>query len=153
MVMREIRNLETDPNALRGRYQWGCQTVRSEDGRHYTYIGKGNSYMGSCTSSIMTTAPVGHVIVLIARTPDTVFATADIWRTDKLLSTQDGDIYIKAGRVNETGKNHELPISQCTTGVTILGSALYTPEDWEQVYDLYQKGALQYPWFAGDTIA
>lgn len=151
--MREIRNLETDPNALKGRYQWGGQTVRSEDGRHYTYIGKGNSFMGSCTSNIATTAPVGHVIVLIARTPDTAFATSDIWRTDKLLSTQDGDIYIKAGRVNETGKNHELTISACTTGVTILGSALYTPEDWEHVFDLYQHGDMQYPWFAGDTIA
>lgn len=151
-MSRELRNLETDPNALRGRYQWGCHTVMSEDGRHYTYIGRGNSFMGSCTSSIATTAPVGHVIVLIARTAHTEFANSSIWAADELLATQDGDTYVKASRVTETGRLHELTISKCTTGVTILGSALYTPDDWEQVLTLYRRGVLQWPWFAGDTL-
>ena len=71
---------------------------------------------------------------------------------DELLATQDGDTYVKASRVTETGRLHELTISTCTTGVTILGSALYTPDDWEQVLTLYRRGALQYPWFAGDTL-
>lgn len=144
--------METDPNALRGRYQWGGRTVRSEDGLHWTYIGTVNSFMGSCLQSVAQAAPVGHVIVLIAQTPDEAFATEKIWSADELLNEQDGDIYIKAGRVTETGRLHELTISQCTTGVTILGSALYTPDDWEQVLTLYRRGVLQWPWFAGDTL-
>lgn len=151
-MSREIRNLDPDPHGFKGRYQWGGQTVRSADGRHWSYIGKGNSYMGSCTQSVAAAAPVGHVIVLIAQTVDTAFANAKIWQADELLAVQNGDIYVKAARITETGRIHELTISACTTGVTILGSALYTPEDWEQVYDLYQRGAMLYPWFAGDSL-
>lgn len=148
----EIRNLETDPHGFRGRYQWGGQTVRSADGRHWAYIGRGNSYMGSCTQSVAMAAPVGHVIVLIAQTADTTFAKSTIWCADELLAEQDGDVYVKAARITESGRIHELTISTCTNGVTILGSALYTPEDWEHVFKLYRGGALQYPWFAGDAL-
>lgn len=147
----EIRNLDIDPNAFKSRYQWGAILSKAEDGRHWKYVGKGNSYMGSCSLAVALEAPVGHVIVLVTQTPDTAFATADIWGADTLLNEQDGDTYIKAARVTETGR-HELTISACTTGVTILGSALYSPDDWEQVHGLYQRGVLQYPWFAGDTI-
>lgn len=146
----EVTNLDPDPNALKGRYQWGASIVRSADGRHWSYIGKGNSYMGSCTRSVAAAAPVGHVIVLIAQTVDTAFANAKIWQADELLAVQNGDIYVKAARIKETGRFHELSISACTNGVTILGSALYTPDDWERVLELYQHGDLQYPWFAGD---
>lgn len=150
--MREIRNLDTDPNALKRRYQWGVNIVQAEDGRHWKYVGRGNSYMGSCSQAVVQQAPVGHVIVLVAQTPDTAFATANIWAADTLLNEQDGDTYIKAARITETGR-HELTISQCTTGVTILGSALYTPDDWDEILELHTSGVLQYPWFAGDTIA
>lgn len=147
--LTEVTNLDPDPNALKGRYNWGASIVRSADGRHWSYIGKGNSYMGSCTQSVAAAAPVGHVIVLIAQTVDTAFAPAKISAADGLLNEQAGDTYIKAARITATGL-HDVPISKCTTGVTILGSALYTPDDWEQVLSLYQRGALQYPWFAGD---
>lgn len=152
-MSRELRNLDIDPNAFRGRYRWGAQIVRAEDGQHWTYIGTGNSYMGSCLQSVAQAAPVGHVIVLIAQTDEPAFAKSQIWYADELLAIQDGDTYIKAARVTETGRLHELTISACTNGVTILGSALYTPDDWEQVLSLYRRGVLQYPWFAGDTIA
>lgn len=145
-----IQNLDPDPHALKSHYNWGASIVRSEDGRHWKYVGTGNSYMGSCTRSAATAAPVGHVIVLVAQTPDTAFATANIWAADTLLNEQDGDTYIKAARITETGR-HELPISQCTTGVTILGSALYTPDIWEEILDMYNAGILQYPWIAGDS--
>ena len=84
--MSEIRNLDPDPHALKGRYSWGPSIVRSEDGRHWKYVGRGNSYMGSCTQSAATAAPVGHVIVLIAQTLDAVFETANIWAADTLLN-------------------------------------------------------------------
>lgn len=144
-----IRNLETDPHALRGRYQWGGKTVKREDG-HYMYVGMGNSYMGSCTQNLAMSAPVGHVIALIAQTDDSSFAKSQIWYADELLAMQDGDVYIKAARIKEPNRIHEMTISQCSSGVIILGTALYTPEDWEHLYTLYQRGALPYPWFAGD---
>lgn len=146
-----IQNLDPDPHALKSRYNWGANIVRSEDGRHWKYVGTGNSYMGSCTQSAEMAAPVGHVIVLIAQTLDAVFETANIWRADELLNEQDGDTYIKAARITETSR-HELRISQCTTGVTILGSALYTPDDWDEILELHTSGVLQYPWISGETL-
>lgn len=146
-----IQNLEPDPHGYKDRYKWGSSIVRSADGRHWTYIGKDNSYMGTCTQIVANAAPVGHVIVLIAQTVDTVFATAKIRATGGLLATQAGDTYIKAARITETGL-HDVPISQCTTGVTILGSALYTPDDWDKILDLYTSGVLQYPWIAGESL-
>lgn len=145
----EIHNLDTDPNAIELRYKWGCAAMTQDTEGRYVYTGTGNSYMGTCSNP--QAVQVGHVIVLIARTATPTFASDQIWRTDKLLSTQDGDIHIKAGRVTETGRLHEINISQCATGVTILGSAVYTPEDWEHVYTLYQRGVNPYPWFDGDS--
>lgn len=147
-----ITNLETDPDALMRRYQWGASSVQAEDGRHWKYVGRGNSFMGSCSQEVVQQAPVGHVIVLIAQTVDTAFANAKIWQADELLAVQNGDIYVKAARITETGRNHEVTISECTTGVTILGSALYTPDDWDKILDLYTSDVLQYPWIAGESI-
>lgn len=146
-----ITNLDTDPNGFKRRYQWGDQTVKREDG-HYMYVGTGNTYMGACTHSLALNAPVGYVIVLIAQTDDSPFAKESIWNADELLATQDGDIYIKASRITQTNKTHELSISECVNGVTILGSALYTPADWNKIHDLYAAGILQYPWTDGDNI-
>lgn len=145
-----IQNLDTDPNAFQRRYAWGAAVTRDADGR-CVYTGDGNSsYMGSCSNPRVV--PVGNVIVLIARTDDPNLANANIWHADVLLNEQDGDTYIKASKVTETGGPHELDISQCTTGVTILGSALYTPDDWDKILDLYTSGVLQYPWIAGESL-
>lgn len=149
-MSRLIRNLDTDANAFKRRYAWGAPVTRDADGR-CVYTGNGNSFMGSCSNPGVV--PVGNVIVLIARTDDPNLADSNIWYADVLLNEQDGDTYIKASKVTETGRNHEITISTCTTGVTILGSAIYTLDDWEQVLSLYRRGALEYPWFAGDTIA
>lgn len=142
-----IRNLDTDPHALKRRYAWGAPCAQGADG-HWVYTGGDNSFMGSCSNPGVV--PVGNVIVLIARTDDPNLAGSTIWNADVLLNEQSGDTYIKASKVTETGRTHEIPISKCTNGVTILGSAIYSPEDWEQVFELYQHGDLQYPWFAGD---
>lgn len=146
-----ITNLETDPNGFKWRYQWGCHTVRREDG-HCMYVGTGNTYMGACSRELSEAAPVGHVIVLVAQTPDTAFTTARIWAADELLNEQDGDTYIKAARITETNRIHELTISSCTTGVTILASALYAPDDWDEILGLYNSGVLKYPWIAGESL-
>ena len=105
--------------------------------------------MGSCSNP--TVVPVGNVIVLVAQTTDTTFAGENIWAADVLFNEQDGDTYIKASKVTITGRNHEITVSACTNGVTLLGSVIYSPEDWEHVYDLYQRGELTRPWFDGDT--
>ncbi|PAU67229.1 hypothetical protein [Bifidobacterium criceti] len=145
----EIHNLDTDPNAVKLRYKWGCAAMTQDTEGRYVYTGKGNSYMGTCSNP--QAVQVGHVIVLIARTDNPNFANSNIWYANVLLNEQDGDTYIKASKVTETGRNHEITISTCTNGVTLLGSAIYSPEDWEQVLSLYQRGALEYQWFDGDS--
>lgn len=147
--MNTVRNLDIDPNALTRRYSWGAAVTRRDDGR-YTYAGSGNSYMGSASRA--TEIPVGHVIVLIAQTDEPGFARSTIWRTDEVMSYQtDDDIYVKAARVNETGKNHELVISACANGVTILGSGVYAPDDWDRILAMHNGGVLSYPWMAGGS--
>lgn len=146
-----IRNLDPDPNALLRRYAWSASVTRRDDGK-WTYTGNGNSYMGSCAQSVALSAPVGHVIVLIAKSADAAFATSKIWAADELLDKRDGDMWIKAARIMEINRTHELTISACTNGVTILGSGLYTPDDWDAILDLYTSGVLPYPWIAGEYL-
>lgn len=50
------------------------------------------------------------------------------------------------------GTNHERTDRRfepaIDTTVKLLGSALYTPEDWEFVKELVSTGVLEIPWFA-----
>ena len=58
--------------------------------------------------------------------------------------------YWVSGRLNNLGSLwHELQIKpELDTTVKLLGSALYTPEDWVLVGEMVDTGVLQIPWFA-----
>ncbi len=148
--MNTVRNLDIDPNALTRRYSWGA-TVRRRDDGLYTYVGTGNSCMDSVSHP--REIPVGHVIVLIAQTDEPRFARCPIWRADEVMSYQtDDDIYVKAGRVKETNQHHEVNISACVNGATILGSGVYAPDDWDKILAMYTAGILPSPWIDGEYL-
>ena len=57
-----------------------------------------------------------------------------------------------AARVGDTNTyNHTLSLE--LGAFTLCEIGVYTPDDWESLYALYQKGAITYPWVAGPRNA
>ena len=144
-----IRNMDTDPNGLLIRYKWGGRYERRSDGKG-TYYGDGNAYMGTVRTHLAV--PVGNIVMVIAQTVDEQFSKSKIYYSEEVLDYHTGDIYVKAARATTANKYYEVNISACTNGVTILGSGIYTPDDWDEILELHTSGVLQYPWISGETL-
>ena len=80
---------------------------------------------------------------------DGVQAVVDNLAVENATTIACQDKWIAARVADDNTANHALPLKY---GPLVLDEvAVYTPEDWDTVYGLYQRGALLRPWFAGDT--
>lgn len=144
--MSEPRNLHPDPRCLRVRNMWRATSTIVGEKRRYTLAD------GAPTGSVFAWMPLTNEKlagnILYAR----INAAQDV--LDK-LSVEGAPIVAKQGEwiaasspvvANRTIAVTNGPYTLCEVGV-------YTPEDWERLYALYQKGAIQFPWVAGPRNA
>lgn len=147
--MSEIRNLHPDPRCLRVRYTWNA--AMQQVGEKYRYELTDGKQAGSvaCWRPLSNQDFSGKI--LYAR------ITSDINTVFDNLSIEFAATIAKEGtwiasRVggNDT-RNHSIFV---TRGPFVLQEVgCYTPDDWEQLYALYQKGDITYPWVAGPRNA
>ncbi len=144
--MSEPRNLHPDPRCLRVRNMWRATSTIVGEKRQYTLAD------GAPTGSVFAWAPLTNEQlagnVLYAR----VNAAQDV--LDR-LNVEGAPIVAKQGEwiaarspdmTNRTIAVTHGPYTLCEVGV-------YTLEDWERLYALYQKGDITYPWVAGPRDA
>lgn len=145
----ESMNLHPDPRCLKQRPLW--KTSAQANGEKWRYeLATGETAGGVlCWSPLTTTSLCGHVLFARIRsgTP-AVFDNLKIeygntiakqgeWIAARIPDNVNGSIMIRT-----------------THGPFVLEQVgVYTPDDWEKLYDAYQKGTIAYPWVAGPRDA
>lgn len=137
-----VQNLHPDPRCLKIRSMWRATSTIVGEKRRYTLAD------GAPTGSVFTWTPLTNEQlagnILYAR----INATQDV--LDK-LNVEGATVVAKQGEwiaasspaaTNRTIAVTNGPFTLCEVGV-------YTPEDWEKLYDAYQRGDITYPWVAG----
>lgn len=146
--MSEVRNLHTDPHAYRKRGTWnGAAQENGEKWRYALAEGVSNGTMFAWAGMSMQQL---SGLVLYARVLSGSQMVLDRLSIENatLLVRRDG--WCAARVADGNTSNHTLPL---VNGTLVLEEvAAYTPADWERVYDLYQRGVLRRPFFAGDTF-
>lgn len=143
----ELTNLHPDPHARKKRGCWNGVLTENGDNWRYELAEGASNGTAFAWGGMTNTELAGKVLYarVISDNPNVL---------DR-LTVENGTLLVRrdgwcAARVADGNiSNHTLPL---INGPFVLEEvAAYTPADWERVYDLYQHGALQYPWFAGDT--
>lgn len=142
-----VQNLHPDPRCLRERGTWRGQATA--DGEKHRYSLADGQIVGSVgVWGPLTNAQLAGN-VLYARISNT---TQDV--LDK-LGVEGAPVVAKQGEWiaarstsvgNRTIAVTNGPYTLCEVGV-------YSLEDWEKLYDAYQRGDIAYPWFAGPRNA
>lgn len=141
-----VQNLHPDPRCLKERGTWHGQATA--DGEKHRYALADGQIVGSVGAwdPLKNAQLAGNV--LYAR----INAAQDV--LDK-LSIEGAPVVAKQGEwiaasspaaSNRTIAVTHGPFTLCEVGI-------YSPEDWEKLYDAYQKGAIAYPWVAGPRDA
>lgn len=147
--MTELRNLHPDPRCLKQRSLW--KTSAQAAGEKWRYeLAAGETVGGvSCWAPLATTSLCGHILFARIRSSQpavfdnlkieygTTVAKQGEWIAARIPDSASGSIMIRT-----------------TNGPFVLEQVgVYTPEDWESLYALYQRGAITYPWVAGPRNA
>lgn len=144
--MSEPRNLHPDPRCLRVRNMWRATSTIVGEKRQYTLAD------GAPTGSVFAWAPLTNEQlagnVLYAR----INAAQDV--LDK-LNVEDAPVVAKQGEwiaaSSPVARNRTIAV---TNGpFTLCEVGCYSLEDWEKLYDAYQRGVIEYPWVAGPRDA
>lgn len=147
--MNELRNLHPDPHCYRQRTTWmGLPATQTGDKWRYEKRPDYNSSLWAWWHPNDGDLILGKV--LYARVYSATQAVLDnlVVEDATTLACQDG--WIAAQVAENAGKSHSLPLRY---GPLVLDEvAVYTSEDWDKVYGLYQRGELTRPWFAGDLL-
>ncbi|PAU67231.1 hypothetical protein [Bifidobacterium criceti] len=143
-----VRNLQQDPRCLMRRGGWNCSS--SIDNGRYRY--EANS--GATGASVSAWHPLSNQYmagkVLYARITAGQ-AVLDLLDVEKATTIARHDNWIAARVADSTVGNHSIWLMRGP--VTLEEVGCYSPEDWERLYALYQKGEIQYPWCAGPRDA
>ena len=144
-----IRNLHTDPLALNRCDVW--RAVSQKNGNKFRYElqeGAPSGYV-FCWSPMDSTILQGKVLY--------VRVTSGVSDVLKRLSVENatviarGNEWVAARVPDDNTGNHTVGV---TVGPFVLQErAVYTPEDWEHVYRLYQKNKLVRPFWATPASA
>lgn len=161
-----IRNLQKDPYS-RAWAQWRLNTnVKGDpsDGRQIYSCADATQQLWAFSVLQRTSDRYGKTLVSVIELGRPVtLAGATLLRIncadDVTIHRISDTRYWISGCLNDRGSLwHELQFeSTIDTTVKLLGSALYTPEDWVLVRQMVATGVLEIPWFAvpktrpGDT--
>ena len=144
--MTYITNLVSDPRCLKKKEVWtsadggvsaNVTVVQDPKTRLWTYTTKSwyNLFPFVGTGGVFAKGSIGVALLSDTTSVSGVESGAIVER---------GDGWIAAD-YSATG-NWTLTMKQNTT-VTLMGSAVYTPEDWRRVKALVESGDLPTPWF------
>ena len=102
-----------------------------------------------CWSPLTTTSLCGHVLFArISSDKQSVFDNLTVEYGATLVKQ---DEWIAASIPDNVSGNVMI---RTTNGPFVLEQVgVYTPEDWESLYALYQAGTIQFPWVAGPRNA
>ncbi len=143
------RNLHPDPRCLKQRQLWKTSAQANAEKWRYE-LAAGETVGGvSCWSPLTTTSLCGHILFARIRSGHpavfdnlkieygTTIAKRGEWIAARIPDNVTGSIMIRT-----------------TNGLFVLEQVgVYTPDDWEKLYDAYQAGKIPYPWFAGPRDA
>ncbi len=145
----EAYNLHPDPRCLKQRPLWKTSVQANAEKWRYE-LAAGETVGGvPCWSPLATTSLCGHI--LFARIRSDTQAVFDN------LKIEYGSTIVKQGewiaaRITDNA-NGSIMI-RTTHGPFVLEQVgVYTPDDWEKLYDAYQQGDIEYPWAAGPRNA
>lgn len=143
------RNLELDPLAtLRRTNCWHTTVTQREDGR-YTYTGNdGSSKMNF--SNAEKSIPIGYVQVgvLESSNPAKLITSNCGWATKLAAEVVSDTVMFFATQVTETNVHWFDKGPSNGLAITLLGAAIYSPEDWQTVWNAYKCSDLTTPWSA-----
>lgn len=147
--MNEIRNLHPDPRCLRIRNMWRATSAIVGEKRRYTLA------EGAPTGSVFAWDGLPRETmrgnVLYARVSADSQSVLDKLGMENCSLLARGDGWIAGVAGGGSNANYTLPV---TNGpITLQEVGCYTRDDWEQLYALYQRGDIQYPWVAGPRDA
>ncbi len=147
--MSEIRNLHPDPRCLKERGTWnGGSRANGEKWRYELKAGSNNGTV-SCWTNLTGQAMRGKVLYArIASDINTVFRKLAVENANTIVRRDD---WIAARVHDDNTGTHSLSL---ISGPFVLNEVgCYTPDDWEQLYALYQAGTIRFPWVAGPRNA
>lgn len=147
--MSEVRNLHPDPRCLRRRETW--KGVATANGEKWLYEKQPNynSTLFAWWNAANNANMSGKV--LYARITSDVHTVFDNLAVENATTIVRRDGWIAARVADDNTSNHTLPLQYGPLVLQEVGC--YSPEDWEQLYALYQKGDITYPWVAGPRNA
>lgn len=143
------RNLHPDPRCLKQRQLWKTSARANAEKWRYE-LAAGETVGGvSCWSPLTTTSLCGHILFARVRSGQpAVFDNLKIEYGTTI--TKQGEWIAARIPDNVTGSI----MIRTTNGPFVLEEVgVYTPEDWESLYALYQRGDIAYPWVAGPRNA
>lgn len=144
--MTYLTNLVPDPRCLKEKNVWttadggisgNISVVQDEKTRLWTYTAKSLYNLFAFHDSGIVPAKGSIGVVLLSD-------TTAVSGVESGAIVERGDGWIAAD-YSGTG-NWTLAMKQ-NTSVTLMGSAVYTPEDWRRVKALVESGDLPTPWF------
>ncbi len=144
-----IRNLHTDPSAHNPCSIW--RAAYQKVGSQYRYELAEGAPSGSvfCWSPMNSTQLQG--MVLYVRVTSGVSAVLQQLSVENATTIARGGEWVAARVPDDNTGNHAVGV---TVGPFVLQErAVYTPEDWEHVYRLYQKNKLVRPFWATPASA
>ena len=143
------RNLHPDPRCLKQRQLWKTSAQANAEKWRYE-LAAGETVGGvSCWSPLTTTSLCGHI--LFARIRSGQPAVLDNLKIEYGTTITKQGEWI-AARIPDTATGSIM--IRTTNGPFVLEQVgVYTPEDWESLYALYQRGDIAYPWVAGPRNA
>ena len=146
----EAHNLHPDPRCLKQRPIWKTSAQATAGKRRYELAAGETAGGVSCWSPLTTTSLCGHI--LFARIRSGQPAVFDNLKIEYGTTIAKQGEWI-AARIPDNTNNGNIMI-RTTNGAFVLEQVgVYTPDDWEKLYDTYQQGVIEYPWVAGPRDA
>lgn len=147
--MNKLRNLHPDPRCLRIRNMWRSTSTIVGEKRRYTLAD------GAPTGSVFAWDGLPRETmrgnVLYARVSVESQEVLDNLMIENCSLLARGDGWVAGGAGGGSNANYTLPV---TNGPFMLQEVgCYTPDDWDSLYALYQRGDIQFPWVAGPRDA
>lgn len=144
----ESINQHPDPRCTRARQEWMASISAVGDKWQYTanYADKG---------AVMCWHPFSNADlsgkVLYARITSDVQAAIDQLAVEHATTIAKADTWIAARVADGNMGNHSINLVPGTIVLQEVG--VYTPDDWEHLYALWQAGRISIPWCAGPRNA
>lgn len=144
----ESINKLADPRATRQAGSWRCTVSGPVDG-HYTYTPDAET--GNVGAIVIGgSKSVTRGLVLFAHVRCTALNRIVF---ESNTQTWYGTDWVASRIEDNPVGNTNLYLHAGSGPVTLLHAGMYTPDDWEHLYALYQAGRISIPWCAGPRDA